>query len=435
MLPLRRGANCITQSLLNGHCHFRLLAPLLGWTWQRASSKCRVQVFKAYGLWVIVKPLGQLRKRKSKASAVEAQGEVEEEKGAEPANKKGKYRKDKPWDHEGIDHWKPVSIAKEDAPSGGLLLEESSFATLFPQYREQYLKQVWPDVRKVLAEHELAADLNLVEGSMTVRTTKKTWDPYIIIKARDMIKLLARSVPLPQAQKILDDEVYCDILKIGGLVRSKERFVKRRQRLVGPNGSTLKAIELLTQCFVLVQGQTVSIMGSVKGIKQVRRIVEDCFRNIHPIYHIKELMIRRELEKDPELQNENWDRFLPHFKNRNVQRKKTKDKKAKKKSKDVFPPQPAPRKEDLQMESGEYFLNEKEKQLRQRIAKREAQQAKSAEKRRERAKEFEPPAPAKAKKRKGQDAGETTQEMAQRLARKAKEAQPKKQRAKSELLL
>lgn len=29
-----------------------------------------------------------------------------------------------------------------------------------------------------------------------------------------------------------------------------------------------EAIELLTQCFVLVQGQTVSIMGSVKGIKQ-----------------------------------------------------------------------------------------------------------------------------------------------------------------------
>ena len=31
------------------------------------------------------------------------------------------------------------TMAKEDAPSG-LLLEESSFATLFPQYREQYLK-------------------------------------------------------------------------------------------------------------------------------------------------------------------------------------------------------------------------------------------------------------------------------------------------------
>ncbi|KAF4682983.1 ribosomal RNA assembly protein krr1, partial [Perkinsus olseni] len=218
-----------------------------------------------------------------KESAVEEKGAVVEK------DKKNKYRRDKPWDHEGIDHWKYESFAKEDNPSG--LLEESSFATLFPQYRENYLKQVWPDVKQVLTPFEIKAELNLVEGSMTVRTTRKTWDPYAIIRARDLIKLLARSVPLPQAKKIMDDHIllsamfvsldlargrasafevtrFCDIIKTGGLVRNKEKFVKRRQRLVGPNGSTLKAIELLTQCYVLVQGQTVVAMGTHKGLKQ-----------------------------------------------------------------------------------------------------------------------------------------------------------------------
>ena len=247
----------------------------------------------------------------------------------------------------------------------------------------------------------LACELNLVDGSMRVRTTRKTWDPYAVVKARDALKLLARSVPAAQALKVLADDTQADVIKIGGLVRSKEKFVKRRARLLGPNGATLKALELLTGCYVRVQGAfffrfssfrvffclfrgfevfrkieknslfsifsqqqkqktgtTVAAMGPFKGLKTVRRVVEDCVsKNVHPIYHVKSLMIKRELAKDPKLAGESWDRFLPSFKKKNVPRKKPqKVRESKKGERSPFPPAQLPSKIDLQLESGEYFL-------------------------------------------------------------------------------
>lgn len=298
-----------------------------------------------------------------------------------------RYRKEKPWDNENIDHWKIQEWKGNEMVAP--LLEESSFATLFPRYREKYLKENWKDIETVLSSKGIKADLNLIEGSMTVSTTRKTKDPYLIVKARELIKLLARSIPKEKAYEILSDEVNCDIIKIGNLVRNKDRFVRRRQRLVGPKGQTLKALEILTKTYIFVQGNTVSCMGTFKGLKQVRRIVVECIRdNYHPIYNIKRLMIIKELEKDEKLKNENWERFLPKFRKVNTSKKR---KKGKKKTYTPFPPLPVPSKMDKQIESGEYFLNEiQRKQIKERASTEERIRQKE-DRKRKREEIFKPP--------------------------------------------
>ena len=288
---------------------------------------------------------------------------MSDQENLEIVNKNKKHRKEKPWDTPEIDKWQVTEFKKGEMSHS--LLEESSFSILFPKYKEAYLKEYWSIITSTLKQHGIGCELDLVKGSMTVMTTKETFDPYIIFKARDLIKLLARSVPFQQAKKVLQDDTNCDIIKIGNLVRNKERFVKRRQRLLGPNGNTLKAIELLTQCYV---------------------IITDCMNNIHPIYHIKTLMIKRELAKDEKLKNENWDRFLPQFKKQNI-----KSKKIVKKQRQVFPPEQLPRKVDLQIQSGEFFLSQKDKHKKDLDSKKEVQQEKVAAKQIEKQKQFIPP--------------------------------------------
>merc|ERR1712126_660481 len=318
-----------------------------------------------------------------------------------------------------------MGFTEADNPHG--MVEESKFATLFPKYREKYIREVWPLVQAKLAEYKLKADLDLIEGSMTVKTTRKCWDPYIIIKARDMLKLLARSVPYEQALKILADECGSDIIKIKSMVQNKDRFVKRRQRLIGPNGSTLKSIELLTNCYVLVQGNTVSCLGPYQGLKQVRKVVVDTMNNIHPIYNIKALMIKRELMKDPKLKNENWERFLPKFEHKNLSKRKQPLKKKEKKPYTPFPPAPVLSKIDKELESGEYFPKEKERKAKKAAEKREKQGEAEQKRIDKREKSFKPPVEKPAQKNNG-GASSSSDVDVQKLKAKIKKANTKKKK-------
>lgn len=238
----------------------------------------------------------------------------------------GKKKTPKPQTVEDItdNPWRiPIpKFTESDNPTGTIY--ESTFSLLFPKYREEYMKEYYPIIKKALEKEGIKTELDLAKGSVSVSTTKKTYDPFIIIKARDVVKLISRSVPYEQAIRVLEDEISCDVIKIGRIVRNKERFVKRRQRLVGPKGTTLKSLELLTNCYILVHGQTVSAIGPHKGLQQVRKVVEDCMKNIHPVYNIKSLMIKRELMKDDKLRNESWERFLPKVKINQSKRRKPK---------------------------------------------------------------------------------------------------------------
>lgn len=132
-------------------------------------------------------------------------------------------------------------------------------------------------------------------------------------------------------------------------------------------------------------------MGPYKGLKQVRTVVIDCMRNVHPIYHIKTMMIKKELAKDPALANEDWSRFLPNFSKKNTSKRRKPHVVSEKKAYTPFPPAPQPSKVDLQLESGEYFINEAQRQAKRKQEKRTLAKERSLENRAAREAEYVPP--------------------------------------------
>jgi len=98
------------------------------------------------------------------------------------------------------------------------------------------MQQIYPLLKDAIKVFNLEIDLDLIKGRISVSTTRQTFDPFIVLKARDMIKLIARSVPFEQAVKVIRDEIFCEIVKCDSFCKNKVKFLKRRERLIGPNG-------------------------------------------------------------------------------------------------------------------------------------------------------------------------------------------------------
>ena len=131
--------------------------------------------------------------------------------------------------------------------------------------------------------------------------------------------------------------------------------------------------------------------------------------------------------KDPELKNENWERFLPHFKKRTLSKRK-KPLKITDKSKKPYTPFPPPQEKskiDLQIESGEYFLGRQAMERAGKERREEQQREKQAEKKMARQKEFVPPqengtalsTKEKKRKRKEEDGVEGSKKMTKKKRR------------------
>jgi ribosomal RNA assembly protein len=103
-------------------------------------------------------------------------------------------------------------------------------------------------------------DVDSTSGEVTIDEAGAT-DPVLALKARDIVQAMARGFSEERAFRLLDDDVYIEILDIKDFARSKNRVAQVRARLIGTRGKTRRIIEELTGVEVSVWGHTVAMIG------------------------------------------------------------------------------------------------------------------------------------------------------------------------------
>ncbi|HYM41052.1 MAG TPA: KH domain-containing protein [Thermoplasmata archaeon] len=103
-------------------------------------------------------------------------------------------------------------------------------------------------------------EIDSATGEVTIDETGAP-DPSMALKVRDIVQAIGRGFSEERAFRLLDDDVYLEILDIKDFARTQARVEQIRARVIGTRGKTRRLIEELTSVDVSVMGHTVSLLG------------------------------------------------------------------------------------------------------------------------------------------------------------------------------
>ncbi len=97
-------------------------------------------------------------------------------------------------------------------------------------------------------------------------------DPAMALAVQDVVVAVGRGFSAEKALKLLNEDIYLEVLDIRDYVGKKATHVARmRARVIGSHGKTRQIFEELTGIDLSIQGNTVAIIGDLLQIDIARR--------------------------------------------------------------------------------------------------------------------------------------------------------------------
>lgn len=131
------------------------------------------------------------------------------------------------------------------------------------------------EVRKALEERAgIVLQIDSDTGEVILDDTRAK-DPVLVMKIEEVVKAIARGFSPEKAFRLLEDEVYLQIIDIHDYVGKSQKHLRRiKARIIGKNGKTRRIIEGMTGSFLSIYGGTVSIIGDFNGVEVSKTAVD-----------------------------------------------------------------------------------------------------------------------------------------------------------------
>lgn len=110
-----------------------------------------------------------------------------------------------------------------------------------------------------------SVSIDSTDGLVTVESEETSKDPLAVWKARDIVQAIGRGFSPQRAFALLDDDVYLRIINLEEFGNTPNQIRRLKGRVIGQGGKTRRNIEELTDTYVTIMGNTISIIGEVEN--------------------------------------------------------------------------------------------------------------------------------------------------------------------------
>ena len=115
--------------------------------------------------------------------------------------------------------------------------------------------------------------INSNEGTVEIIAPDEPENAVFIWKAADVVKAIGRGFSPERAFKLFDDDTYFEVIDLEQFFNTKKQIKRIKGRIIGIDGKSRKMIENMTDTYISVYGNTVSIIGEYLPYKIARNAI------------------------------------------------------------------------------------------------------------------------------------------------------------------